>query len=140
MELVSSLRKFVKGVLLVCLVVTAVLTVLVASLSLWTWYKTAQVENFYRENRLLGKMRAGQMDSTNDSAPARKVLLEIVPLGTDREAAVAGLRREGLGCQTIAEPVTDTVAPTLPRGSWLNEHPQRGSDQKRLRRLSSDDP
>jgi hypothetical protein len=108
MELGSSLRKFVKGLLLVCLVVTAVLTVLVASLSLWTWYKTAQVEIFYRENRLLGKMRAGQMDSTNESAPARKVLLEIVPLGTVREAAVATLRREGLGCQTIAEPVTDT--------------------------------
>ena len=52
-------------------------------------------------------MRAGQMDSTNDSAPAREVLL-VVPLGTDREAAVALLRREGLGCQTIAEPVTDT--------------------------------
>jgi hypothetical protein len=108
MELGSSLRKFVKGALLVCLAVTAVLIVLVASLSLWTWYKTAQVENFYRENRPLGKMRAGQVDSTNDSAPARKALLEIVPLGTDREAVVAVLGREGLGCQPIAEPITDT--------------------------------
>ena len=72
------------------------------------WYQTAQVESFYRENRLLGEMRAVQDNSTNDSAPAREALLARVPLGTDREAAVAVLRREGLGCQTIAEPITDT--------------------------------
>ncbi|MET4390556.1 hypothetical protein ABIB73_006338 [Bradyrhizobium sp. F1.4.3] len=102
------MRKFGKIALIVCLAVTAVPVVLFASLWLWSWYKTAQVESFYRENRLLGEMRAGQKDSTNNSAPARRVLLEIVPLGTDREAAVAVLRREGLGCQTIAEPITDT--------------------------------
>ena len=102
------MRKFAKGALLVCLAVTAVLVVLVASLSLWTWYKTAQVESFYRENRLLGEMRTGQKNSTNDSAPAREALLEIVPLGTDREAAVAVLHREGRGCQTITEPIADT--------------------------------
>jgi len=86
----------------------AVLIVLVASLSLWTWYETVQVESFYRKNRLLGEMRAEQKNSTNDSAPAREALLNVVPLGTDREAAVAVLRREGLGCQAIAEPITDT--------------------------------
>jgi hypothetical protein len=90
------------------LAVTAVPVALFASLWLWTWYKTAQVESFYRENRLLGEMRAGQKDTTNDSAPARDASLAMVPLGTDREAAVAVLRREGLGCQTIAEPITDT--------------------------------
>lgn len=72
------------------------------------WYQTAQVESFYRENRLLGEMRAVQDNSTNDSAPAREALLARVPLGTDSEAAVAVLRREGLGCPTIAEPITDT--------------------------------
>jgi hypothetical protein len=81
---------------------------LFASLSLRTWYKTTQVDSFYRENRLLGEMREGQKDSTNDSAPAREALLKIVPLGTDKETAIAVLRREGLGCQTIAEPITDT--------------------------------
>jgi len=101
-------RKFVKGALLVCLAVTAVPIVLGAYLSLWVWFKTAQVESFYRENRLLGEMRSRQQGGTNDSAPAREALLEIVPLGTDREAAVAVLRREGLGCQTIVEPITDT--------------------------------
>jgi hypothetical protein len=108
LKLGRSVRKFVKGALLVCLAVTTVLVVLVASLSLWTWYETASVESFYRENRLLGEMRAGQKDSTNDSAPAREALLEMVPLGTDKEAVVAALRREGFGCQTIAEPITDT--------------------------------
>jgi hypothetical protein len=79
-----------------------------ASLWLWTWYKTAQVESFYQENRLLGEMGAGQDNSTNDSASAREALLRIVPLGTGREAAIALLRREGLGCQAITEPITDT--------------------------------
>jgi hypothetical protein len=31
-----------------------------------------------------------------------------VPLGTDREAAIAVLRSEGFFCQTIAEPISDT--------------------------------
>jgi hypothetical protein len=107
-ELGSPVRKFVRIAVVVCLAVTVIPVVLFASLWLWTWYKTAQVESFYRESRLLGEMRAGQKDSTNDSALAREALLAIVPLGTDREAAVAVLRREGLGCQTIAEPITDT--------------------------------
>jgi hypothetical protein len=72
------------------------------------WYKTAEVDGFYREHRLLGEMRHRQSDSTNDSASAREALLQIVPLGTDRETATALLRREGLGCRTIAEPITDT--------------------------------
>jgi hypothetical protein len=75
------MRKFVKGALLVCLTATAVLVVLVASLS-------AETESFYQENRLLGKMRAGQENSTNDSALAREALLEMMPLGIDREAAL----------------------------------------------------
>ena len=53
-------------------------------------------------------MRARQQASTNDSASAREALLNTLPLGTGREAAVAVLRSEGLGCHTKAEPVTDT--------------------------------
>jgi len=101
-------RKIVRGALLVCLAVTAVIVVLVASLSLWAWYKSAQVESFYRENRLLGEMHARQKNSTNDSAAAREAVLEVVPLRTEREVAVTVLRKERLGCQTIAEPITDT--------------------------------
>jgi hypothetical protein len=103
------------------LAVTAVPVALFASLWLWTWYKTAQVDSFYRENRLLGEMHAGQKDSTNDSAPAREALLKVVPLGTDREAAVAVLRREKLGCRGIAGPITcQTMSPNV-RGykQWI---------------------
>jgi hypothetical protein len=107
-------RKFVRIALVVCLAVTAVPVALFASLWLWTWYETAQVENFYRENRLLGEMRAGQKDSTNDSVPAREALLKIVPLGTDREAAIAVLRKEKLGCQGVAGPITcQTMSPNV---------------------------
>jgi hypothetical protein len=100
--------KFVRIAIIVCLSVATVPAVLFGWLSLWTWYRPAQVESFYQEHRLLSEMRAVQNDSTNDSGPAREALLQILPLGTDRDAAVAVLRREGLGCQTIAEPITDT--------------------------------
>jgi hypothetical protein len=101
------MRKFIRGALLFFLPGTAVLVVLVGSLAIWASYET-NVEGFYRDKRLLGEMRARQDNSTNDSAPAREALLETVPLGTDREAAVAVLRSEGLGCQPTAEPITDT--------------------------------
>jgi hypothetical protein len=101
-------RKFVKIALVVCLTVLSVPAALYSFVWLWMWYKTAEVDSFYQEHRLLGEMRAGEKESTNDSAPAREALLKIVPLGTDRETAIAVLRREGLGCQTIAEPITDT--------------------------------
>ena len=102
------MRKFVKIALVVCLTVLSVPAALYSFVWLWMWYKTAEVDSFYQEHRLLGEMRAGEKESTNDSAPAREALLKIVPLGTDRETAIAVLRREGLGCQTIAEPITHT--------------------------------
>jgi hypothetical protein len=89
------MRKFVRISIIVCLSVAAVPTVLFGSLWLWTWYKTGQVESYYQERRLLREMRAVQDNSTNDSGPAREALLQILPLRTDREAAVAVLRREG---------------------------------------------
>jgi hypothetical protein len=101
-------RTFVRIVLVVCLAVTAVPVLLLGSLWLWTWYKSAETESFYRKNRLLNEMQAGQRDATNDSAPAREAVLQILPLGTDREAAVTVLHREGFGCHTIPEPVTNT--------------------------------
>jgi hypothetical protein len=96
-------RKFITLALVVGVAVPAVL---VAALSVWSWYKTAQVESFYRENRLLGEMRARQDESANYSVPAREGLLAIMPLGTDREAAMTMFRREGFGCQTIADQLT----------------------------------
>ncbi|MBR1215443.1 hypothetical protein [Bradyrhizobium sp. JYMT SZCCT0180] len=108
------MRKFLRRVLIVCLAIAAVPAALFASLSLWFWYKTAEVESFYRENRLLGELRAVQQDSTNDSALAREALLTMVPLGTSREAAIAVLRREKLGCQGMAGPITcGTMSPNV---------------------------
>ena len=43
-------------------------------------------------------MRAVQKQSTSDSGPAREALLRTLPLGADKEIAVAVLRREGFGC------------------------------------------
>ena len=98
------MRKFVRIAIIVCLSVAAVPAVVFGYL----WFKTAQVESFYQEHRLLNEMRAVQKQSTNDSPSARKVLLQILPQGADKEAAVAVLHREGFGCQAIAEPITDT--------------------------------
>ena len=47
---------------------------------------------------MLREMRAVQKQSTSDSGLTREALLRILPLGTDREIAVAVLRREGFGC------------------------------------------
>ena len=100
-----AVRNFIKFALIACLTAPAVL---VAALSGWSWYKTAEIESFYRKNRLLGEMRARQGDGAAIySVPAREALLDIVHLGTEREAAVAMLRSEGLGCRTIAEPITN---------------------------------
>jgi hypothetical protein len=125
-----SVRKFVKCALLICLAVPAVLVVLVAALSLWSWYKTTQVESFYRENRLLGEMRARQDDSTSYSVPAREALLERVPLGTGREAAVAMLRSEGLGCHAIAEPITTRLHQHSLEARGLPNIPDSGRTRK----------
>jgi hypothetical protein len=87
------------------LAATAVPVVLFGSVWLWN---CCQEECFYGKKRLLNEMRAVQRESTNDSAPAREALLQILPLGTHIEAAFAVLRSEGFGCQTIAVPTTDT--------------------------------
>jgi hypothetical protein len=96
--------KFVRVAIIVCLS----LAVLFGSLRLWLGYKTAQVESFYQEHRLLRDMRTVQTESTNDSALAREAILGTLPLGTDKDKAVAVLRNEGFGCQDLAEPITDT--------------------------------
>ncbi len=102
------MRKFVRIAILLCLSVAAVPAALFGCLWLWMSHRTAQVESYYQEHRMVSEMRAVQKESTNDSGPAREVLLRLLPLGTDREAAIAVLRREGFGCQTIAEPITNT--------------------------------
>jgi hypothetical protein len=97
-------QKFFRVALIVCLVVAAVPILLAGSLWLWSSYKSAEVENFYREHALLNEIRRRQESGTNDSASGRQALFEVVPVGSDREVAIALLRKEGLGCQTIRDP------------------------------------
>jgi len=61
-------RKFAKIALVVCLTVLSVPAALYSFVWLWVWYKTAEVDSFYQEHRLLGEMRAGEKESTNNSA------------------------------------------------------------------------
>jgi hypothetical protein len=84
-------------VLIVCAAVVAVPVVLAGSVVLGSW---VQVESFYHNKPLLREMRAVETDTSFDSAPARRVLLQRLPPGTDREAAVAMLRSEGFDCST----------------------------------------
>ena len=110
----GPVRKFVKIALVVCLTVLSVPAALYSFGWLWMWYKTAEVDSFYQEHRLLGEMRAGQKDSTNDSAPAREALLRIVSLGTDREAVLAVLHNEKLHCRGNTGPINcQTMSPNL---------------------------
>jgi hypothetical protein len=98
------MRKFVRIAIVVCLSVAAVPAVLFGWLWLSIWYKTAQVDSFYQEHRLLREMRAAvQKDGGGESRPAREALLQILPLEADKEAAIAVLRKEGLSCQPITD-------------------------------------
>ncbi len=94
------MRKFVKVAILVCLSVAVV----PAGSFAWVWYKTAQVDGFYQEHRLLRGMRAAaQKEGGGESRPAREALLQMLPLGVDKEAAIALLSKEELGCQPVAD-------------------------------------
>ncbi|WP_315782183.1 MULTISPECIES: hypothetical protein [unclassified Bradyrhizobium] len=94
------MRKFVKIAIVVCLSVAAVPAVLFA----WIWYKTAQVDSFYQERPLLRAMRAAvQKTGGGDSVPAREALFQMMPLGANKEAAIAVLSKEGLGCQAVTD-------------------------------------
>ncbi|MGY4309578.1 hypothetical protein ACVIJ6_006821 [Bradyrhizobium sp. USDA 4369] len=100
------MRKFVKISIVVCLSVATVPAVLFA----WVWYKTAQVDSFYQERPLLRAMRAAaQKTGGGDSRPAREALLQMMPPGANKEAAIAVLSKEGLGCQSVTD-------------AWMRQH------------------
>jgi hypothetical protein len=101
------MRSFIRIALLVCSVVAAVPVMLVGLLWLWIWNEAAEAERFYRDLPLLREMRSLQKSSTNASPEARKALLDLVSLGTSKEAAIAKMRGEGFQCQTIVEPIAD---------------------------------
>lgn len=125
------MRKFAKIALIVCLVVTAVPAALFASLWLWFQYQTTKVDDFYRDNRLFGAMREVEKQSTNDSISARASLLQVIPLGSDRDTVIAYLRKEGLGCRAKVEPITDTeLQKRLLHAHGLTSTPNDSSTKK----------
>src|SRR5690349_8937585 len=99
------MRKFVRMALIVFSVLAFVPVTLFTLLWGWMWYASIDVERFYRENRLLGEMRAAERNSTNHSVPAREALLRMVPLGTNKETVISVLGKEKLGCQSTAGPI-----------------------------------
>jgi hypothetical protein len=102
-------RKFVRIVLVGGLAVVAAAMILVGSLWAWIWYRSAEVDAYYRPYPLLDRMHAREKQSTNDSEAARQVLLESVPLGTGKEAVIAVLRDQGrFFCKKRVESEADT--------------------------------
>ena len=102
------MRRFVRIVLVGCLIVAAVAAVLVGSLWAWISYRSAQVEAYYREVPLLNRMHDREKQSSNDSEAARQVLLDTVPLGSGKETAIAILREQGrFSCQARVESEAD---------------------------------
>ncbi|NOJ44415.1 hypothetical protein [Bradyrhizobium australiense] len=101
------MRNFIRIALLVCSAVAAVPIVLAGALWLWSWHAAAEAERFYRDHPLLGQMSSLQKSSTNASQDARKAWLDLVPLGTAREVAIAAIPNEGFECKTIVEPIAD---------------------------------
>jgi hypothetical protein len=66
-------RRFVRILLVGCFAVVAFASALYGSLWLWIWYKSAQVDAYYRQYPLLNGMLAREPQSTNDSEGARQV-------------------------------------------------------------------
>lgn len=91
----KAVRRFVRIVLVGCLIAAAAAAVFVGSLWAWTSYKSAQIEAYYRELPLLNRMRDREKQSSNNSEAARQALLETIPLGSGREDAFAVLREQG---------------------------------------------
>lgn len=95
------MRRFIRIVLVGCLIVAAAAAVLVGSLWAWTSYESAQIEAYYREIPLLDRMHDREKQSSNNSEAARKALLDTVPLGSGREDAFAVLHEQGrFSCQS----------------------------------------
>lgn len=89
-----------KRVLIVCLVVLLGLPTYVV---LWFWWAEYSTDRFYRARPVLQAMKeAHDWGSTNNSIPARDVLLRHIPLGTAEADARTILSRQGFGCGKLS--------------------------------------
>jgi hypothetical protein len=104
----KAVRRFIRIVVVGCLIVAAAAAVLVGSLWAWTSYRSAQIEAYYREVPLLNRMPDREKQSSNDSEAACEVLLDPVPLGSGREDTFAVLHeQERFSCQPRVESEAD---------------------------------
>jgi len=94
-------RKAYRTALFVGLVILAVPALAIAWIPMWIWYRTTQLDTFYRERPVLGAMRTRQSSSSNNSAAAREALLENLPLGTNKALVITDLSQIGFGCQAM---------------------------------------
>ena len=95
------MRKAYRTALFVGLVILAVPALAIAWIPMWIWYRTTQLDTFYRERPVLGAMRTRQSSSSNNSAAAREALLENLPLGTNKALVITDLSQIGFGCQAM---------------------------------------
>jgi hypothetical protein len=100
---VRRVLKYAAYALAICLTV-----ILMLPIGISTYRDVAQrieVARFYSERPVLNTMKAVVGDAwVSSSEPARHVLLQHVPLGTDRVGAVAALSKEDFHCRPTAWP------------------------------------
>jgi hypothetical protein len=85
-----------KRVLIMCLIVILGPPAYVVA---WFWWAGYSADQFYRARPVLQAMkRAHHEGSTNNSSPAREMLLQRIPLGVTEADARAVLAGEGFGC------------------------------------------
>lgn len=95
----NKIGKYAVYGLLVCL---ALILIPAGLLLLLDTRQRIKTDRYYAERPILHAMRSVHNGVwTNDSEPARSVLLQHVPLGTETESAVSALSRDSFGCSEI---------------------------------------
>jgi hypothetical protein len=93
------MRRSVKYVVWALLALLALVIIPVVSLFLYGILRQAETASFYRARPILNSMNSvHDRIWTNDSHSARSVLLERFPIGTELNAALPTLQREGFEC------------------------------------------
>jgi hypothetical protein len=117
------MRRFVRYVVWASL---AVVIIPVGSFFLYAILRQAETASFYRARPILNSMNSVHDHIwTNDSRSARSVLLERFPIGTELNAALPTLQREGFECVPahVSDATVDCqlLAPAASGGStrWI---------------------
>jgi hypothetical protein len=104
-EPVPIVRRIRNVVIFICAVILLVPVSWLIIVAVTMGIDTVRTDQFYRAHPILQAMKSAQGGTwSNDSEPAREVLLHYLPLGTDRVVALAAAKREGFGCQNTSWP------------------------------------